>query len=218
MPDISMPEVRLRDKLPEGLRDMTMDDIQRALPDVRMPRLDIGREARNAGKAAERASRKAEKAAAKAAATAAKQADKAARGAHKAASREAGKAVRVIENALPRKRGPNPVPIAILFMLGGLVVGWILATSPTAAPRISAWLDDLRGRWDEWRRRGELQDEEWEAVEPHAYTEPLSAASASGSDGGTMAGADSGLATGTSELPDAMGAGDPARVGADDQI
>lgn len=214
MPDISMPEVRLRDKLPEGLRDMTMDDIQKALPDVHLPRLDIGREARSVGKAAERASRTAEKAAS----TAAKQADKAARGAQKAASREAGKAVRVIENALPRKRGPNPVPIAILFMIGGLVVGWILATSPTVAPRISAWLDDLRGRWDEWRGRGELQDDDWEAVEPGVYTETLSVGSASAPSGDTMSGAETGLGNGTSELPDAMGTTDPARMGADDRI
>ena len=53
MPDITLPEVRLRDKLPEGLRDMTMDDIQKAIPEVKLPRFDIGREVRNAGRSAD---------------------------------------------------------------------------------------------------------------------------------------------------------------------
>jgi hypothetical protein len=42
MPDISLPEVRLPDfKLPEGLRDMNREDIQKAMPDVRLPKLEL---------------------------------------------------------------------------------------------------------------------------------------------------------------------------------
>ncbi|HVL53338.1 MAG TPA: hypothetical protein VM344_03675, partial [Vitreimonas sp.] len=106
MPDLSVPEMRLKDRLPEGLRDMTMDDIQNAMPDVRLPKFD-------------RAAKQAEKAAAQAA----KQAEKAARSLEKAAGKQAGKAAKAVENALPRRSGPNPVPIAILAMLGGAVVG-----------------------------------------------------------------------------------------------
>jgi len=164
MPEITLPEVRLKDKLPEGLRDMSLDDIQKAIPDVRLPTVDLAREAKAAGKAAERATRAAEKAAARAAARAAKQADRAARDVQRAAAREASKAARSVESVLPRKRGPNPGPIAILFMLGGLVVGWLLATNPTTGPRVSAWLDDVRARWDSWRGRGtgELEDDDWD--------------------------------------------------------
>jgi hypothetical protein len=44
MPDISLPEVHLPDfKLPEGLRDMNREDIQRAMPDVRLPKIDLKR-------------------------------------------------------------------------------------------------------------------------------------------------------------------------------
>jgi hypothetical protein len=44
MPDISLPEVHLRDfKLPESLRDMNREDIQRAMPDVRLPKIDLPR-------------------------------------------------------------------------------------------------------------------------------------------------------------------------------
>jgi hypothetical protein len=44
MPDISLPEVHLPDfKLPEGLRDMNREDIQKAMPDVRLPKIDLKR-------------------------------------------------------------------------------------------------------------------------------------------------------------------------------
>jgi hypothetical protein len=42
MPDFSLPEVHLPDfKLPEGLRDMNREDIQKAMPDVRLPKIDL---------------------------------------------------------------------------------------------------------------------------------------------------------------------------------
>lgn len=44
MPDISFPEVHLPDfKLPEGLRDMNREDIQKAMSDVRLPKIDLPR-------------------------------------------------------------------------------------------------------------------------------------------------------------------------------
>jgi hypothetical protein len=195
MPDISRPEVRLKDKLPEGLRDMTMDDIQRAMPEVHMPRMDLGRSARKARKGAERA----------------------ARDAQKAAAREAANVSRAVGKALPQRSGPNPVPIALLAMLGGLVVGWILANSPTTGPRISAWLDDLRMRWDEWRGRGGVVDEDW-AAEPQAYPESLRAPIASEPYSGNLSESETGVGVGPGELPEGMGTSDPARVGADDRI
>jgi hypothetical protein len=42
MPDISLPEVHLPDfKLPEGLRDMNREDIQKAMPGVRLPKIEL---------------------------------------------------------------------------------------------------------------------------------------------------------------------------------
>jgi hypothetical protein len=62
MPDISLPEVHLPDfRLPEGLRDMNREDIQRAMPDVRLPRLELpkrpslSKELAKAGKEIDRA-------------------------------------------------------------------------------------------------------------------------------------------------------------------
>ena len=44
MPDISLPEVHLPEfRLPEGLRDMNREDIQKAMPDVRLPKIDLRR-------------------------------------------------------------------------------------------------------------------------------------------------------------------------------
>ena len=159
MPDISVPEVRLKDKLPEGLRDMTVEDIQKALPAIHLPKLelatsDIARDAQRAAKDAGKAAGRARKDAAKAARGAQKDARKAARGAQRTVAREAGKAAKEASKVLPRRAGPNPVPVGILAMLGGLVVGWILATNPTTGPRIRAYINELHARFETWRGRG----------------------------------------------------------------
>ena len=217
MPDISLPEVRLKEKLPEGLRDMTMDDIQKAMPDVRLPRIDIAGEARSAGRSAERAANRARKAAEKAARQAAREADKATKASRKSVGREASKAARAVENVLPRRRGPNPVPIAILFMIGGLVVGWILASNPSTGPRIAAGLDRLRMRFDEWRGRGMDQlDDEWDTVEPRAFTESPRAPIESDPFASNLGSSETGVPVGPGELPEGMGT-DPSRVGANER-
>jgi hypothetical protein len=42
MPDITLPEVRLPQiRLPEGLRDMNKEDIQKAMSDVQLPKIDL---------------------------------------------------------------------------------------------------------------------------------------------------------------------------------
>ena len=42
MPDITLPEVRLPSiRLPEGLRDMNKEDIQKAVSDVQLPKIDL---------------------------------------------------------------------------------------------------------------------------------------------------------------------------------
>jgi hypothetical protein len=207
MPDISLPEVRLKDKLPEGLRDMTFDDIQKAIPEVHLPKIDLGRDAAKARKAAEKAAQKA-----------AKEAEKAARDAQKVAGREAAKAARAVEQALPRRNAPNPVPVAILAMLGGLVVGWILANNPVTGPKISAWLDDLRMRFDEWRGRGPDVDESWETAEPVAYPESLRSPIEPDRFAPNLSTTETGVGVGPGQLPEGMGTEDPARVGADDRI
>jgi hypothetical protein len=100
---------------------MTMEDIQKAMPDFRMPKFDLQKQA---GRLADDA------------------------------GKFAGDVGRNIDHALPRRPGPSPVPFAVLGMAGGLVVGWILATSPTTAPRINGFMDWVRARIDDWRNRG----------------------------------------------------------------
>ena len=197
MPDISLPEVRLKGKLPEGLRDLTIDDIQKAMPDVHLPTVDLGRETRRLGADARRA---------------AKQAERTAREARKAAAKEAGKAARAVEQVLPRRAGPNPVPIAILAMLGGAVVGWLLSTNPATGPRINAFISDLRRRLGEWRGRGtEAFDDEWDTADTQAFTGAAATAVASEPYTGTVSAADASLGTTTTQLPD-VATSDPEQV------
>lgn len=206
MPDISLPEVRFKARLPEGLRDMSAEDIQKAVPEVRAPKVelpklelpkfdfDLGREA---GRAAKRA-------------------DKAAKSARKSAGREASKAAKAVENVLPRKKGPNPVPIAILAMLGGLVIGWLLANNPATAPRVSAALDTARRSFDSWRGRGsDLDEDEWDTTDAQAYPSSLRAPIEPERYSGTMAEEETGMSAGTGELPEGMGTTNPDEVGAE---
>jgi hypothetical protein len=64
-----------------------------------------------------------------------------------------------VEQALPMRSGPSPVPFAVLAMLGGLIVGWILATSPLTAPRINAAMGGVRQKIDEWRTSTDIADD-----------------------------------------------------------
>jgi hypothetical protein len=77
------------------------------------------------------------------------------------AGKFAGDVGRNIDQALPRRPGPSPVPFAVLGMVGGLVVGWLLATSPSTSARINGFMDWARARIDEWRNRtsSEFEDE-----------------------------------------------------------
>ena len=205
MPDISLPEVRLKDKLPEGLRDVTVEDIQKAIPEVHLPkfelpRMDLGRESQKAAREA---------------AKAAKGVEKATRNAQKAAAKEAAKAAKAVEQALPRRSGPNPVPIGILAMIGGLVVGWILATNPTTAPRIRGWLGDLRMRFDQWRG-GMSQYGDETTTDAVAYPGSLRAPIAAEAYSDTLGETQTGVGVGPGRLPEGMGTEDPSRVGADE--
>ena len=125
MPDISFPEVHLPDfKLPEGLRDMNREDIQKSMPDVKMPKIDLPKRkdlSRELAKATNKA------------------------------TREIEKAGRDLEKNLPRRSGPSPLPFVIFGLLSGLVVGWLLASSPTTGPRISSLVEEVRSRIDRWR-------------------------------------------------------------------
>ena len=193
MPDISLPEVRLKARLPEGLRDMSVEDIQHAMPDVRLPKVELPKLDVDFGREANRA---------------AKRADKAAKTARKSA-------VRAVENALPRKPGPNPVPIAILAMLGGVVVGWLLATNPVTGPKVRAWLDSVRRAIFE---RGNSWDaDEWDSTDAQAYPASLRAEPEPERFSGLI-GEESSTVTGTESapLPEGLGTADPADVGGTD--
>jgi len=95
-----------------------------------------------------------------------------------------------VEKALPARPGPSPVPFAILAMLGGLIVGWILATSPLTGPRISAAMGGVRQKIDEWRAGADLDELE---AEPDAFRDAYRSPTASD----TYAGATSASATGS---------------------
>jgi hypothetical protein len=79
-----------------------------------------------------------------------------------------------VEKALPARAGPSPVPFAVLAMLGGLIVGWILATSPLTGPRISAAMGGVRQKIDDWRSGTDDLDELDTAPDAFrdAYTSP----------------------------------------------
>ena len=195
MPDISLPEVRLKARLPQGLRDMSVEDIQNAMPDVHLPKVDLSKVempkldldlGREAGRAARRA-------------------DKAAKSARRSA-------VRAVEDALPRKRGPNPVPVAILAMLGGVVVGWILATNPVTGPKVRAWLDSVRRSVFE---RGNAGDEdEWDTTDAQAYPASLRAEPEPERYSGLIGEEQTATGTEPEPLPEGLGTSDASEVGA----
>jgi hypothetical protein len=91
-----------------------------------------------------------------------------------------------VEKALPTRAGPSPIPFAVLAMLGGLIVGWILATSPLTGPRISAAMGGVRQRIDEWRSGTDDLDELDTAPDAFrdTYRKPVTSdsAAAAGSD------------------------------------
>ena len=98
-----------------------------------------------------------------------------------------------VEKALPTRAGPSPVPFAILAMLGGLIVGWILATSPLTGPRITAAMGGVRQKIDDWRSGSDDLDELDTAPDAFrdAYTSPktdkYSAAASTGTSGSDAA-------------------------------
>jgi hypothetical protein len=109
------------------------------------------------------------------------------------ATKELEKAGRDIEKNLPRRSGPSPLPFVIFGMLSGLVVGWLLASSPTTGPRISSLVDELKSRIDRWRSAA--MDDAEVGSEPAAYRDA------------TYAGAMSEAQTGVGVGPGANGVG-----------
>ena len=177
MPDISLPEVHLPDfKLPEGLRDVNREDIQKAMPDVRLPKMprrsDISKELAKATK-------------------------------------ELEKAGRDLEKNLPRRPGPSPLPFVILGLLGGLVVGWLLASSPTTAPRISGLVDEVKSRINRWRTAA--MDDGLDA-ETAAFRDPVPMQSDTYA--GAMSEAQTGVGVGPGQGTNGVGA-TAGRVGSD---
>ena len=118
MPDISLPEIHLPDvKLPEGLRDMNRKDIQKAIGDIRTPRLpdriempDIDLSKVEMPKALE------------------------------------GRLPKAVESRLPVKRRSNPfLPLAALLAIGTMfAAAWWLITTPDAGLRVRQTVDRLR--------------------------------------------------------------------------
>lgn len=95
-----------------------------------------------------------------------------------------------VEKALPSRPGVSPVPFAVLAMLGGLIVGWILATSPLTAPRINAAMGSVRQKIDEWRSSTDVDELDGE---PDAFRDAFRNPTVAGSatNGGAKVGAES---------------------------
>ena len=127
MPDLSLPEIRLPVKLPEGLRDMNRHDIQSAIGDrlpkkVEMPEVDLSKV--ELPKAVEDRLEQIEKA---------------------ISNIELPKA---IENRLPGRKRSNPIlPIAALLAIGSMfAAAWYLITSPGASVKVRETADRIRAR------------------------------------------------------------------------
>ena len=119
MREITMPEVKLPDiRLPEGLREMSRDDIVKAAHDVRLPSKidlpDIDLSKVDLSKV-------------------------------DLSRIELPKAV---TDRLPRRRRPNPLlSIAGVAAIGALIAAaWWLFTSPLTGPRVRSVVSDLRQR------------------------------------------------------------------------
>jgi hypothetical protein len=128
MPDISLPEIHLRDiKLPEGLRDMNRHDIQNAIGD-RMPKKsdmpDVDLSKVDLPKAVEDRISQIEKAISKI---------------------DLPKAV---EDRLPRRKRTNPIlPIAALLAVGSMIAAaWWLISSPDATMKVKDTAARIKAR------------------------------------------------------------------------
>jgi hypothetical protein len=118
MPDISLPELHFPDvKLPEGLRDMSRKDVQKAFSDINPPQLpkriempDIDFSKIEMPKALE------------------------------------GRLPKALEDRLPMKRRSNPIlPVAALLAIGSMIAAaWWLITTPDAGMRVRQTADRLR--------------------------------------------------------------------------
>ena len=128
MREITMPEVRLPDiKLPEGLREMSRDDIVQAAHDMRssvhmprkidMPDIDLSKVDPSKVDLSKIDLSKVE-------------------------------LPKQISDRLPRRRRPNPLlPIAGIVALGAMIAGiWWLFTSSVTGPRVRSAVNDLKQR------------------------------------------------------------------------
>jgi hypothetical protein len=118
------------------------------------------------------------------------------------ATKELEKAGRDLEKNLPRRPAPSPLPFVIFGMLSGLVVGWLLASSPTTGPRISSLVDELKGRVDRWRSAANGASDN----DPAAYRDATYA--------GAMSEAQAGVGVGPGDLGNGIGT-TPQSVGSD---
>ena len=130
MPDLSLPEFHFPDiKLPDGLRDMTRQDIQNAIGDrmpkkIEMPAIDLSNV--DLPKAVEDRLGRIEKAISKI---------------------DLPKAV---EDRMPgRRKRANPIlPIAALLAIGSMfAAAWWLITSPTASIKVRETADRIKTRF-----------------------------------------------------------------------
>jgi hypothetical protein len=116
-----------------------------------------------------------------------------------AITKELAKAGKEIDNALPRRAAPSPLPFVFFGMLAGLFIGWFLASSTVTGPRIGGVVDEVRGRVARWRSSSTEIEDEYDS-QPTAFPDALRATGTDTTIGGmTDRGTGVGVGPGTSE-------------------
>jgi hypothetical protein len=117
------------------------------------------------------------------------------------AGKEIEKVGRDLDKALPRREAPSPLPFVFFGLLAGLFIGWFLASSTVAGPRIGGLVDEVRGRVARWRSSDTTDAEDEFDSQPTAFPDALRA-SDSMTDGTNEHGIGVGVGPGTTS--DAM--------------
>jgi hypothetical protein len=98
-------------------------------------------------------------------------------------------------------------------MLGGVVVGWLLATNPATGPKVRGWLDSARRSLFE---RGNGSDsDEWDTT-AQAYPASLRAEPEPERYSGLLGTEETATGTEPAALPDGLGTTDPDAASAAD--
>jgi hypothetical protein len=119
-------------------------------------------------------------------------------------SKELAKAGKEIDKSLPRREAPSPLPFVFFGLLAGLFIGWFLATSTVAGPRIGGIVGEARSRVMRWRT-SETSDEDAFDSQTAAFPDALRAPVSSDAYGSNMNERETGIGVGPGTLPEGIG-------------